>query len=127
MAASVRKLLADHGEAVTFRRVTVGTYQPGSGTVSGDGSFSDETVSVAFTTRDSRLSQALTALTGETSTVREERRALLPSTTTAGAALTKTPQVGDLLVGVDNSVKIVSVREINVSGSLVGYSLGVQD
>ena len=109
----VKALLNEHGQDVTFRRVTEGSYNPATGTTAAS-STSDETVKVAFL-------QYRVDLVDGVNIQRGDRKAVMSAFDTSGAALSKTPQTGDQLVGVGQTVQMVDVQRIQSGGNDLAF------
>lgn len=114
MQTQVRSLLDELGYDLTFRRITrSGGYDPATGQT-GTPSNDDETVRGYFT--DYRVSEV-----DGTQIQRGDRKAIISAVTATGAALTKTPQTDDVLIGQGNEVRIVAVREMRPDDKAAVY------
>lgn len=114
LAESVKTLIAEHGETVTFRRVTAGGYDPATGTTAA-GSTDDEIVKVAFV-------QYRENLVDGTNIQRGDRKALL-----SASAATKVPKSQDQFIGVGDTVNVVSVQTIQSGGVDAAYICQVRE
>jgi hypothetical protein len=115
MAKSVKSLIEKMGTSVTFRRSVAGEYNPNTSS-STLGSNDDENVKAAFLNyTDNELAN--------THIRRDDRKVLMSAYQSDGAALTKTPQTGDQLVGEGDTVRIESVQTIKSGSTTIGYIL----
>lgn len=116
--AAMNKLLVSHGASVTFRRTAQGAYDPATGT-STPGANDDETVKAHF--------QNYNRMEQESSNIeRDDLKCFMSVNDTAGAALSKTPQIDDKII--DNSVSytVVNVRTYRLRGNPVLYCCQVR-
>jgi hypothetical protein len=112
-----RFLLDQHGQDVTLRYVTKGTYSPSTGGLTG-GSTTDKTVKAYF------YNYMLEEINGQ-SVQMGDRRVVLHTLDTSGDPISE-PSVDDLILGQGDTVSIVSVQKI-FSDVLVCYILQVRE
>lgn len=113
LASSVKSLLEKTGTEVTFRRKTIGSYDPATGTATVSTN-DDETVKAAFLNyKEEELVNS--------SVQRDDRKVLLSAYQSDGTALTKTPQTGDILIGEGDTVRLVMVQVIRSGDTTIGY------
>jgi len=99
---------------------------PGTGT-NGASSNDDETVKLVFVKRNDAFANLLDARLGTASVERGTRRAIILNEQSDGSALTKTPQPGDALIGVGDSVTVNEARTLRAGGETIAYVMEVQD
>lgn len=114
-ASAVQHIVKDHGQSVTFRRVTEGSYDPAAGETTG-GSTDDETVTVAFVDYRENMIDGTTIERGD-------RKALMANNKADGTALNKTPKPGDEFVGAQSTVRAINVKRLEPGGTLVGFEI----
>jgi len=127
LRSHVVRLLKDLGETATLRRITTGTYQPGSGATGGDGSPIDQSIRVVFTKRRDSFSALLEALASEGTVSRSTRVALIAAVDPDGNALGFAPQTNDQIVGIGDTVAITRIRRLNAATSDVAWIAEVKD
>lgn len=113
----IRTLVEDHGQEVTLRYVSEGTYDPATGSLTG-GSNTDSTVLAYF------YNYRLDELTNSQVQV-GDRRVIIPIVDTSGIALTE-PSIDDQIVGQGDAVSIVSVQKL-YSDTLLCYIMQVRE
>lgn len=113
----IRTLIEDHGQTVTLRYVTEGTYDPSTGGLTG-GSNTDSTVLAYF------YNYALDEIDGS-NVISGDRRVVLPTVDSSGDTLTE-PSIDDEIIGQGDTVKIVRVEKV-YSDVLVCYMLQVRE
>lgn len=107
-----------YGMAATLTKPTYGTYDPATGAL-GAGTSVNYTVKAYFA--DYNLSEL-----GNDSIVMGDRKVVFPNVDTSGTTLPE-PDEEDLISGVGDSVKIVSVRKLYSGSSLVCYICQVRE
>ena len=118
LISNVVSLLDLHGQSVTFRRVNNAGYDVSTGTV-GSSSNDDETVRVHFQNyRDNQIDGAMIQ--------RGDRMVILSPEQTDGTALSKRPQIGDFIVGEQDTVTVVNARPVMSGTSVVYWQLQVR-
>lgn len=119
MSRSILRMIKARGQTMTFRRVAEGVYDPATGQAT-PGVPQDENALVALV--NYRL-----ALVDGVNIQRGDRRALVSARKTDGSTLTKVPRTNDLLVGVGNTVQVITVEKIEVDGVPVAYTCQVRE
>lgn len=112
-----QRLLDEHGQTVTLRYVSEGTYDPSTGSLTG-GSNSDSTVKAYF------YNYMLDEI-NEQSVQSGDRRVVLHTLDTSGNTISE-PSIDDKLIGQGDTVSIVSVQKI-YSDVLICYILQVRE
>lgn len=112
-----RRLLDEHGQTVTLRYVSEGTYDPSSGSLTG-GSTSDSTVKAYF------YNYMLDEIDGQ-NIQSGDRKVALHTLDTSGNTISE-PSLDDLLIGQGDTVTIVGVQKI-YSDVLICYILQVRE
>ena len=107
-----------YGMAATLTKPTYGAYDPATGLL-GAGTSVNYTVKAYFA--DYNLSEL-----GNDSIVMGDRKVVFPNVDTSGTTLPE-PDEEDLISGVGDSVKIVSVRKLYSGSSLVCYICQVRE
>ena len=110
-------LLNEFGKATTFRQINTSTYDPSTG--------SSTKSSTDYSVKSYMAQYTLTELTVD-SIVRGDRKALLSAFDTSGSAI-PAPDEGDLLVGVGDTVRVVSVQTIYSGENVVCYICQVRE
>ena len=110
-------LVDEFGQPVTLRKVSTGTYDTDTGSV--ENTYTDYSVKVYM------AEYTLTELTLDT-IIRGDRKALLTAYDTSGVAI-PSPNEGDLLVGVGDTVRVVSTQTIYRGDSVVCYICQVRE
>ena len=108
-----------HGQAVTFRRVVNAGYDPTTGAM-GTSSDDDETVKAHFQMYNDVQYDG-------TFVQRGDRLVILAPEQTSGAVLTKTPQVGDKILGEQDEVVVVNARPYMSGSTVVVWLLQVRE
>jgi hypothetical protein len=116
---TVKTLIADRGQTLTFRRTVEGSYDPSAGQTS-SGSTDDETVKGVFVNYHERQ-------IGTQDIERGDRQLLLSAYQSDGTALSKTPQTQDLIIGEDNTVNIVDVQTLRDADQVIAYVCQVRE
>lgn len=102
MSNKLLTLVNRFGKSVTLRAVTTGTYNVSTGSVTN--TTSDTTVKAYFG------NYTLEEMDGS-SIVKGDRKVVVNTLDTSNVSITE-PKVGDLIVGEDDTVSIVSVQKI---------------
>lgn len=109
------KLVQDHGQPATLRQLsTAGSYNPATGTISGSAT-TDYSVEAYFYNYENGLNQQVDVRRGV-------RKCLI-----SAIGLAVVPDDGDKLVGVNDTVEIVSVMSIFNGPSPVCYICDVRE
>jgi len=118
LLSSLRTLLNDYGEVVTFREVTTGTYDPATGTLSGGSTTNHSVIGFYFNAHPSEVLQG---------TVSHGRRriAIYPKKTD-GTDL-PVPKTKDMIVGFGDEAEIADVQVVRSEGTPMVYLLRVLD
>tara|TARA_R100000544_G_scaffold20059_2_gene9746 strand:+ start:2995 stop:3336 length:342 start_codon:yes stop_codon:yes gene_type:complete len=111
------RLINDFGIGVTLRKVATGAYDPSTG--SAGNTATDHSV------KSYMAQYTLTELTLDT-VVRGDRKALLSAFDVSGVPI-PAPDEGDLLVGVGDTVRVVSTQTIYSGTSVVCYICQVRE
>tara|TARA_R110002012_G_scaffold314072_1_gene526423 strand:- start:410 stop:766 length:357 start_codon:yes stop_codon:yes gene_type:complete len=110
-------LVNEFGQEVTFRKVVTGAYNPSTGSAGN--------TTTDYTVKSYMAQFILTELSLDT-VVRGDRKALLSAYDTSGVAI-PSPDEGDLLVGVGDTVRVVSLQTIYSGSSAVCYICQVRE
>ena len=110
-------LVNDFGQAVTFRKVAVGAYDPDTGSAGN--------TTTDYSVKSYMAQYTLTELTLD-NVVRGDRKALLPAFDVFGVPI-PAPDESDLLVGVGDTVRVVSTQTIYSGTSVVCYICQVRE
>lgn len=116
---NIATLLREHGQGLTFRRVTEGAYDPATGTT-GASSTDDETATIAFVNYKESLIDGGNIQRGD-------RKALIAALKADGSALSKTPQTSDQIVGEGDTVNIVQAKTIKSGSTVIAYECQVRE
>lgn len=119
LRSDVARLMRQHGQDITFRRIVQGLYNPSTGTT-GTATNSDETARIAF------VSYLAREIDG-TNVQRGDRKAIMAMVNTSGTALSKTPQINDQLIGEGDTVSVVDVRTVKSGSTVVAYICQVRE
>ena len=110
-------LVNEFGQAATLRKVTSGSYDPDTGTAG--------STTVDYSVKTYMAQYTLLELTVDT-IVRGDRKALLSAFDTSGVSL-PSPDEGDLLVGVGDTVRVISTQTIYSGDNVVCYICQVRE
>lgn len=125
--STIKILMTDLGQNVTFRRIVRASYDPTTSATEDPASNNDETVRAKFVSYNDKFSDLLDRRIGRTSVVRGNRKAILMAKQTDGSALTKTPSAGDRLIGVGDEVEIIGSQSLIIDGTVAVYVCDVRD
>jgi len=117
LSSDMYKLVNEFGQGVTFRKVTVGSYDPATGSAGN--------TTTDYSVKSYMAQYALTELTSD-NIVRGDRKALLSAFDTSGAAI-PSPDESDLLVGAGDTVRVVSTQTIYNGDGVVCYICQVRE
>ena len=117
LSKDIYSLVNEFGQAVTLRKVAVGAYDPSAGTVG--------STTTDYSVKAYMAQYTLTELTVDT-IVRGDRKALLSAFDTSGVSL-PSPDEGDLLVGVGDTVRVISTQTIYSGADVVCYICQVRE
>lgn len=115
---NMKFLVNQLGQSVTLRKVAYGAYNPATGTV-GSTSNTDYTANAYFA--DYGLGEI-----DNDNVVFGDRKVLLSGYDSSGSALPE-PDSEDLLIGVGDTVRVVSVQKIYHASTLVCYICQVRE
>lgn len=117
--STIRQLLADRGQTLTFRRETEGSYDPATGT-NGAASTDDETIKGCFLNYQDNL------FDGD-NVVRGDRRLIMSNYQSDGTVLSKSPQPGDKFIGQGDTVSVINAQTLKDGGNLIGFICQVRE
>ena len=117
LANELRHLVNEFGHTVTYRKKSLGTYDPATGSLSG-GTNTEYTSKAYF--YNYRLEEM-----ADSKIVQGDRRIVFPRYDTSGNEFPE-PSVGDQVVGQGNTVSIVSFQRILDAGEVVCYTCQVR-
>ena len=117
LSKEMYSLVNDFGQAVTFRKVTVGAYDTDTGSAGNS--------PANYSVKSYMAQYTLTELTLD-NVVRGDRKALLSAFDVFGVPI-PAPDEGDLLVGVGDTVRVVSTQTIYSGTSVVCYICQVRE
>ena len=117
LSKDMYRLINDFGMGVTYRKVVTGAYDPATGSAGN--------TTTDYSVKSYMAQYTLTELTLD-SVVRGDRKALLSAFDTSGVPI-PIPDEGDLLVGVGDTVRVVSTQTIYSSDSVVCYICQVRE
>jgi len=110
-------LVNEFGQEATLRKVVTGAYDPSTGSAGN--------TTTDYAVKSYMAQFTLTELSLDT-VVRGDRKALLSAYDTSGVAI-PAPDEGDLLVGVGDTVRVVSLQTIYSGSSVVCYICQVRE
>lgn len=117
LSKDMNLLLEEFGREATLRKVASGSYDSRTGTVS--------STTTDYSVRVYTAEYKLTELTTD-NIVRGDRKALMSVYDTSGSNI-PVPDEGDLIVGVDDTVRVVSVQILNSGDNTVCYICQVRE
>lgn len=117
LSKDMYNLVNQFGQAVTFRKVATGTYNPSTGAAGN--------TTTDYAVKSFMAQFTLTELTLDT-VVRGDRKALLSAYDTSGVPI-PAPDEGDLLVGAGDTVRVVATQTIYSGDSVVCYICQVRE
>lgn len=115
--ASLRKLINEHGQSLTIRTYTIGSFN--EDTLTQARTSADQTVKGYFYEFTPSMIDGSTVLVGD-------RRLVLDSKTTGGAAVTE-PKPDDQVIGNGDTVNVVKTSKIISNNTLMCYILQVRE
>lgn len=118
MSNNMLFLINSFGTEVTLRQQSLSAYDPTTGSTSVD-STTDTTAKCYFA--DYALSEV-----DNDSIILGDRKALLPHVDTSNNSL-PTPEIGDTIIGLGDTVKVVRVQELYSANEIVCYICQVRE
>jgi hypothetical protein len=117
LSKDMYNLVNQFGQAVTFRKVATGAYNPSTGAAGN--------TTTDYVVKSYMAQFTLTELTPDT-IVRGDRKALLSAYDTSGVPI-PAPDESDLLVGAGDTVRVVTTQTIYSGDSVVCYICQVRE
>jgi hypothetical protein len=114
---TLKLMVKEHGQPVTLRKTNEGSFNPLTGKLVTT-TYTDYSVKAYFFDFESE------AIDGQ-SILRSDRRVVIPTILLNGNA-TPSPNATDKIVGVDDTVDIISVERITSAGAVMCYLLHVR-
>jgi hypothetical protein len=107
LATTAKRMLASKGEAITFTRTITGTFDPVTGTATGD-------TTLSFTANGFAESFSLGLVNGS-SILRSDKKVLLEST--------NKPMIDDVATLSDGTMTVINVEALGLTNDVAAYVL----
>lgn len=118
LLSSLRTMMNDYGEVVTFRQATTGTYDPATGSMSGGSNTDHSVIAFYFNSHPTEVLQGTVS--------HGRRRIAVYAKKTDGTDL-PTPKTKDQIVGFGDEAEIADVQVVRSNGTPMVYLLRILD
>jgi hypothetical protein len=118
LASEMNTIVREFGRTVTYRKKSLGTYNPATGLVEGS-------VNADTTIKTYIYNYNLSDIDG-VNIIRGDRVAIIPFLDASGTT-SPAPSIGDEIIGYGDKVSVVAFETLSVKGTSIGYLCQVRE